>query len=100
MVRIKIELLYDLCFRGITKTLTKLLNTFCKYKLILRLIHLSLFHRCPSYSSIPPYCHLEQKAGECCKKPVCEFDSQTGSFQGSGSISGYGVGKIPFCTIS
>ncbi|XP_052816208.1 uncharacterized protein LOC128242861 isoform X2 [Mya arenaria] len=50
---------------------------------------------CPKYSSIPPYCHLETPAGECCQKPMCEFDSQTGSFQGSGSISGNGVGTQP-----
>lgn len=49
--------------------------------------------RCPVYSSIPPYCHLEQPIGECCKKPICEFDTHSGSFTGSGSISGYGIGK-------
>ncbi|KAK3581064.1 hypothetical protein CHS0354_033850 [Potamilus streckersoni] len=50
---------------------------------------------CPVYHSIPPACHLEQQAGECCKKPVCEYDQQTGSFTGYGSISGQGVGSTP-----
>ncbi|XP_052233684.1 uncharacterized protein LOC127846468 isoform X4 [Dreissena polymorpha] len=50
---------------------------------------------CPKYSSIPPYCHMETPAGECCAKPVCEFSSQTGSFQGTGTISGNGVGIQP-----
>ncbi|XP_053376973.1 uncharacterized protein LOC123528762 [Mercenaria mercenaria] len=50
---------------------------------------------CPVYSSIPPYCHLEQPVGECCKKPVCEFNTQSGSFTGYGSISGYGIAKTP-----
>ena len=38
---------------------------------------------------------METKAGECCQKPVCEFQTQTGSFTGSGTISGHGTGISP-----
>lgn len=30
--------------------------------------------------------------GECCAKPVCDFTTQQGSFTGTGSVSGKGVG--------
>ncbi|KAK3591361.1 hypothetical protein CHS0354_040323 [Potamilus streckersoni] len=51
--------------------------------------------RCPQYTTIPSYCHMEKKPGDCCNKPVCEFNTQQGSFTGMGSISGKGVGETP-----
>lgn len=53
-----------------------------------------LLNRCPAYTSIPPYCHMTKQNGECCSKPVCDFTTQQGSFSGTGSISGKGVGKM------
>lgn len=48
--------------------------------------------RCPKYTNIPSNCHLSTAPGDCCEKPVCEFNQQHGSFTGQGSISGTGVG--------
>ena len=36
---------------------------------------------------------MEKKPGECCSTPVCEWKTQQGSFTGTGTISGHGVGK-------
>ncbi|XP_076111939.1 uncharacterized protein LOC143080127 isoform X2 [Mytilus galloprovincialis] len=54
---------------------------------------------CPSYSVLPQICHLEQTPGQCCKKPVCEFTQQAGTFSGNGMISGNGTSmQSPFST--
>ena len=59
------------------------------------LIHFfSSFSSCPTFPSIPSYCKLKREPGECCEKPVCEFSQQHGSFTGTGSTSGKGVGKL------
>ncbi|CAC5385625.1 unnamed protein product [Mytilus coruscus] len=50
---------------------------------------------CPTYTSIPPYCHMTKQNGDCCSKPVCDFTTQQGSFSGTGSISGKGVDITP-----
>ena len=36
---------------------------------------------------------MVKQPGDCCASPVCEFKTQQGSFTGTGSISGKGVGK-------
>ncbi|XP_076111945.1 uncharacterized protein LOC143080130 isoform X2 [Mytilus galloprovincialis] len=52
---------------------------------------------CPSFSVLPQICHLEQTPGQCCKKPICEFTQQAGTFTGNGMISGSGVNlQAPF----
>ncbi|XP_025115701.1 uncharacterized protein LOC112577005 [Pomacea canaliculata] len=50
---------------------------------------------CPTYPALPSMCRLTQKAGQCCMEPVCEFNTQTGSFTGYGTISGRGVETRP-----
>ncbi|OWF53570.1 Cartilage matrix protein [Mizuhopecten yessoensis] len=50
---------------------------------------------CPSYNNIPSNCHLDQKPGDCCQKPICEYDQQHGSFTGMGTVSGQGIGAHP-----
>ncbi|KAL8616408.1 hypothetical protein ACOMHN_032262 [Nucella lapillus] len=51
---------------------------------------------CPTFPVLPRECHLVQEPGQCCRRPVCEFNTQTGSFTGFGTLSGRGVGmKVP-----
>ncbi|RUS89867.1 hypothetical protein EGW08_002397 [Elysia chlorotica] len=32
------------------------------------------YNKCPSFFNLPQECQLEQKAGKCCREPVCKFD--------------------------
>ncbi|KAK7491400.1 hypothetical protein BaRGS_00017378, partial [Batillaria attramentaria] len=52
---------------------------------------------CPQYdaATLPRECRLTQKPGQCCMEPVCEFNTQTGSFSGFGTLSGLGVVNTP-----
>ena len=54
--------------------------------------HTYIIHSCPSYDSVPSYCQLVKKPGQCCAEPVCEFRTLTGIFTGDGTLSGMGVG--------
>ena len=49
---------------------------------------------CPTYSKLPPECHLEKVAGKCCAEPVCDFNKQFGHFTGSGTTSGKGGSEL------
>merc|ERR1719234_538588 len=51
--------------------------------------------KCPVYSKLPSTCRLVTKPGKCCQEPQCDFNNQYGSFTGTGSISGQGVGATP-----
>ncbi|KAK3780684.1 hypothetical protein RRG08_015474 [Elysia crispata] len=44
--------------------------------------------QCPHYASLPSNCKLVRRPGECCEKPLCEFQTQVGVLTGSGGTSG------------
>ena len=44
--------------------------------------------QCPQYDSLPSNCKLVKRPGECCEKPLCEFQTQVGVLTGSGGTSG------------
>lgn len=44
---------------------------------MLWLIAYALFHRCPTYTNIPPICRLVDQAGSCCKRIECPSTSVT-----------------------
>ncbi|KAK7115067.1 hypothetical protein V1264_001009 [Littorina saxatilis] len=50
---------------------------------------------CPTYGALPSNCRLERKLGGCCSTPVCEFNTQSGSFTGTGQTSGNGAVSRP-----
>ncbi|KAK3786239.1 hypothetical protein RRG08_064498 [Elysia crispata] len=50
---------------------------------------------CPTYTTVPPYCRLVRKPGDCCETPVCEFNTVTGVRDGRGTTSGRGIAAIP-----
>ena len=40
--------------------------------------------KCAYYYSLPSNCKLVKRPGECCEKPLCEFETQIGYLTGSG----------------
>ena len=50
--------------------------------------------KCAQYSSLPSNCKLVTAPGKCCKKPVCEFQTQVGMFTGVGRPSGQGISHM------